>query len=424
LSRLPAYLVPAAFVSLDALPLTANGKVDREALPPPPRPLAAREATFVAPRSPTEHQIAAIWEELFGVSPIGAKDNYFDLGGDSLLAAEFVAMVEKTCGSVLSPLVLLEAPTVADLAMAMTRVESGFKEPITTLRASGQRSPLFFLHNDAGRGLYTHALARCLDPDRSFHAVHLHGLDELIGPATAEAIAASRIQAVRAVHRHGPYVLGGHCHGGLIALEMARQLHEAGEHVELVVMVDTRAPSRGFRTLRRASNVLSPLRGPFDRAWERINSSSRYYQGRLRILARASARTQMEYVWHKLLALARPFPAVQDGPPAHSGGPLDQSVRPDFTESWHVLRRAVQHYVPSRYTGSVVLFRAEQLPAFRPDLGWRRLLPRFEVAVIPGDHHTCITRHVATLGARLNEVLRRADTVAQFTVSKPSGTRD
>jgi thioesterase domain-containing protein len=210
----------------------------------------------------------------------------------------------------------------------------------------------------------------------------------------------------------------------LIALEMARQLHEAGEHVELVVMVDTRAPSRGFRTLRRASNVLSPLRGPFDRAWERINSSTRYYQGRLRILARASARTQMKYVWHKLLALARPFTAAQDGPSARSGGPQDQSVRPDFTDSWHVLRRAVQHYVPSRYTGSVVLFRAEQLPAFRPDLGWRRLLPRFEVAVIPGDHHTCITRHVATLGARLNEVLRRADTVAQFTVSKPSRTRD
>jgi acyl carrier protein len=279
-SRLPTYMVPAAFVSLDALPLNANGKVNREALPLPPRPAAAREAEFVAPRTPTEHQIAAIWEELFGVSPIGANDNYFDLGGDSLLAAQFVAMVADTCGTVLSPQVLLEAPTVSDLALAMTQVEKGFKEPLTTLRESGRRAPFFFLHNDAGRGLYTHALARCLDPDYPFHAVHLQGLDELSGPATAEAIATNRIQAVRAVQRHGPYVLGGHCNGGLIALEMARQLAAEGEHVQLVVMVDTRAPSRGFRTLRRASNVLGPLSGPFDHAWERINTSTRYYHGR------------------------------------------------------------------------------------------------------------------------------------------------
>jgi amino acid adenylation domain-containing protein len=423
-SRLPAYMVPAAFVSLDALPVNTNGKVDREGLPPPPGPSAGREAIFVAPRSPTEHQIAAIWEELFGVSPIGARDNFFDLGGDSLLAAEFVAMAEQTCGSVLSPLVLLEAPTVADLAIAMTRAESGFKELLTTLRASGQRAPIFFLHNDAGRGLYTHALARCLDPDHPFHAVHLHGLDELASPVTAEAIAANRIQAMRAVQRHGPYVLGGHCNGGLIALEMARQLHEAGEHVDLVVMVDTRAPSRGFRTLRRVSNVLNPLHRRFDRVWERIDWSIRYYQGLLRILARASARTQMDYIGHKLLALARPFTSVQDGPPARNGRSLDQLVRRDFTESSRVLRRAVRHYVPPRYAGSVVLFRAEQLPAFQPDLGWARLLPRFDVFVIPGDHHTCITRHVATFGARLNEVLRSTETVAQFIVSESSGTKD
>jgi amino acid adenylation domain-containing protein len=422
-TRLPTYMVPAAFVSLDAFPLTASGKVDREALPPPPKPAATRDVGFVAPRSPAEHQIAAIWEELFGVSPIGANDNYFDLGGDSLLAATFVAKIEETCGSVLSPSMLLEAPTVADLAAAMMRMESGFKEPLTTLRASGQRSPFFFLHNDDGRGLYTHALARCLDSDRPFYAVHLHGLDEPGCPTTVEAIAASRIQAVRAARRHGPYVLGGHCHGGLIALEMARQLQEAGEHVELVVMVDTRAPSRGFRTLRRASNVVGGLRGRFDRVWEEITWRTRYYQNRLEILRRASVRSQTDYVLQRLIGLARPVTAVRDGHPARSEGSLDNSVRSDFTESRRVHRRAVQHYLPPRYTNPVVLFRAEQLPAYRPDLGWSRLLPRLEVAVIPGDHHTCITRYVAAFGARLNEILRRADTAVQFTVSKSSSTK-
>ena len=418
MDRLPAYMVPAAFVSLDVFPQTPNGKVDRGALPPPPDPAGSRDACFVAPRSPTEHQIATIWEELFGISPIGANDNYFDLGGDSLLAATLVARIEETCGVVLSPSVLLEAPTVANLAAAMERAESGLKEPLTALRASGQRSPIFFLHNDYGRGLYTHALARCLDPDHPFYAVHLHGLKEAERPATVEAIAASRIQAVRAARRHGPYVLGGHCQGGLIALEMARQLRNAGEHVELVVMVDTAAPSRGFRTLRRASSMLARLRGNFDSVWKELQWRTRYYRGRIGVLRRASARTQIDYAWRTLMGIAQPLAAAQDGPPARGGGALDLSVGSDFTESRRVHRRAIQRYVPPSYTGPVVLFRAEQLPAYRPDLGWSRLLPRLEVAVIPGDHHTCITRHVATFGARLNAVLRRANPAAQSTLSK------
>jgi thioesterase domain-containing protein/acyl carrier protein len=404
-------------------PQHADNNADREASPPPARPAAARAASSVAPRSPTEHQIAAIWEDFFGVSPIGAHDNYFDLGGDSSRAAALAAKIEETCGRILSPSVLLEAPTVADLAAAITRVESGFNEPLTALRASGQRSPLFFLHNDYGRGLYTHALARCLDSDRPFYAVHLHGLDEPECPATVEAIAASRIQAVRGARRHGPYVLGGHCDGGLIALEMARQLQEAGEHVEFVVMVDTHAPSRGFRTLRRASNMVGRLREQFDRVWGGISWRPRYYKTRLEILRRADVRSQTYYVLSKLMGLPRPVTAVPDGHPARSEGAFENSVRSDFTESRRVHRRAVQRYVPPRYTNPVILFRAEQLPAYRPDLGWSRLLPRLEVAVIPGDHHTCITRHVADFGARLNEILRRADTGVQFTVSKSSSTK-
>ncbi|MFI5324696.1 MAG: amino acid adenylation domain-containing protein, partial [Candidatus Rokuibacteriota bacterium] len=297
-ARLPAYMVPSAFVALETLPLNANGKVDRRALPPPPRPAAARDVDFVLPRSPMEHQIAAIWEGLFGVSPIGVNDNFFDLGGDSLLAAALVAAIEETCGRTLSPALLLDASTVADLATAMLRVEDGFNERVTALRPSGRRPPFFFLHNDYGRGVYTHALARCLDPDRPFYAVHLHGLDEPALPTTITAIAANRLQAVRDVRPHGPYVLGGHCNGGLIALEMARQLRAEGERVEAVVMIDTRAPALGRRALHGASDVLGRLRGlppdaraglflRVDRAWDEMGERTRYYQSRLASLKRA-----------------------------------------------------------------------------------------------------------------------------------------
>ena len=113
-----------------------------------------------------------------------------------------------------------------------------------------------------GAGVYTHALARCLDPDRPFYAVHLHGLDGPALPTTVKAIAANRLQAVRDARPHGPYVLGGHCNGGLIALEMARQLRAEGERVEAVVMIDTRAPALGRRALHGASDVARPAARP------------------------------------------------------------------------------------------------------------------------------------------------------------------
>jgi len=210
------------------------------------------------------------------------------------------------------------------------------------------------------------------------------------------------------VRPHGPYVLGGHCDGGLIALEMARQLQEAGERVELVVMVDTQAPSRGFRTLRRASTVAGEIRERSDRVWQKITWRPRYYQTRLQTLRRANVRSQTHYVLRKLVGLPGSFPAVAEEKSPPSEGVLGNSVRSDYAESIRVHRRAVKRYVPSRYTSPVVLFRAEQLPAYRPDLGWSRLLSRLEVAVIPGDHHTSITRHVSDFGARLNEILQRS----------------
>jgi thioesterase domain-containing protein/acyl carrier protein len=388
-ARLPAYMVPSAFISLETLPLNVSGKVDRAALPPPPRP-AAHEADFVSPRSPTEHQIAAIWEELFGVSPIGANDNFFDLGGDSLLAVAFMAAIEETCGRVLLPSVLLEASTVADLAATMFRTEGACTERVTALRASGERSPLFFLHNDYAQGFYTHALARSVDPSRPFYAVHLHGLDGPALPATVEAIAANRLQAVRDARRHGPYVLGGHCHGGLIALEIARQLRAEGERVEAVVMIDTRAPALSLRALGQVSEVVGRLRGrPPDQ--------------RARLMVRVDRARETIEGWAGRMARA-----LEGCRECREKAPA-RDVPPELAEAWQRFRRAIRHYVPARYVGLVALFRAEECPARRPDLGWSRLLPRLEVGVVPGDHHTCITRHVATLGARLEDVLRRVD---------------
>jgi amino acid adenylation domain-containing protein len=421
--RIPAYMMPSVFISLEALPVTANGKVDRAALPPPPKPAAARGAAFVPPQSPLEHQIAAIWEELFGLSPIGAGDNFFDLGGDSLLAAALVAAIEEVCGRALPPAVLLEAATVAGLAARIALEDSGFTEPLTALRASGVRAPLFFVHNDNGRGVYTYALARCLDADRPLYAVHLHGLAGPALPPTVEAIAADRLRAVRAARPRGPYVLGGHCYGGLIALEMARQLQAEGERVEAVVMVDTPAPGFGLRALHGASRMLGRLRGlspaerdrlfmRIDQSCERLVSRVHYYQGRFRVFRGLSGGAQAEFVTRKLVTAARGAArALPSRRTPREGGPAHDSPVP-LVQSWEAFRRAIRCYRPRPYAGRVALFRTEQWPADRPDLGWSRLLPLLEVAVIPGDHHTCITRHVAAFAASVEEALQRAETAS------------
>ena len=410
-TRLPAYMIPSAFVAVEALPLTASGKVDRRALPEPPEPESVREGPFVAPRTPTEHQLAAVWEEIFGVTRIGASDDFFDLGGDSLRAASLVAAIDATFGRVLPPSVLLKASKLADLANAIIELQR-LDEPITALRASGSGTPIFFLHNDDGRGLYTHALARSLDATRPFYAVHRDGFDGQGAALTVEALATRVAQALRSVRPRGPYVIGGHCNGGAIALEMARQLQDAGEEVELVVMVDTRAPSRGARLRRRLLSVLGPLRRPvirgleeqarlYARVYREIGWRARYYRERAAIFAKASLRAQVDFARRKLGSTRRAAPTHdRRGFRFRADGPALDSRRAQSL--------AVKRYVPPRYPGRVALFRAEEFPAPQPDLGWSALLPRLEVVVVPGDHHTCITRHVAAFAARLDEMLHPA----------------
>jgi len=413
--RIPGYMMPSAIVNLEAFPLTPTGKVDRGALPAPPPPALRRMVNWVQPRSPLEHQIAAIWEGLFAMAPVGAHDDFFDLGGDSLLAAGLMAAIEEACGRVLSPAVLLEAPTVASLAARILQEDGGVTEPITALRASGHLTSLFFVHNDAGRGLYTHALARLLHPDRPVYAVHLHGFSDGRVPPTVEAIAAERVLALRAVRPEGPYVLGGHCHGGFVALEMARRLRAEGESVEAVVMVDTMAPSGRVRMLHHASEILGRLRGlseaerhelfkRLDQRMEKLTLWASYYRGRLRIARGLTGRARLVLVARKVLATSRAVVRALAG--RRLGPAAATSEKPTGpAEQAEDSRRVLRCYMPRPYGGRVFLLRAEELRAARPDLGWSGLLSRPTVTVIPGDHHTCITRHVAVFAEQLEAML-------------------
>lgn len=397
-SRLPLYMVPADFVILEALPVGPTGKVKRDALPAPPAP--ARTAAFVPPRSALEQLLAGIWEDLFGVPSIGRHDDFFDLGGDSLSAAVLVSAIKERCDCVMSPSVLLRAPTVSTLAAAILQSEDPLDEPLTPLRESGTRAPVFFVHNDHGRGIYTRALARALAPDRPFYAVHLHGLAQRTPSVSIETLAADRLRAVRAVRPRGPYAVGGYCKGGNVALEMARQLQVQGEQVINLFLVDTRAPRRRLLALHRVSGVLAKLRrlSPheaselFSRIDCRVQEAGvrgRYYRQKFMALRQSGPRGWMDF-------------------PAHGSPP------PSVGMDWEsVYRRAVRLYIPPPYSGATTIFRSEGFPTARPDLGWSGFLHNHQVVVIPGDHQSSITRHVGVLGAKIELAIQNAETAAR-----------
>jgi amino acid adenylation domain-containing protein len=244
--RLPAYLVPERWRQLDALPLTANGKVDRGALPEVE--VTSREgagdAPAARPLSTLEQRLVEIWQDVLGVHPVAVDDDFFELGGHSLRAVELFASIERIIGPRLPLSTIFEASTVAELAQRM-RAE-GWEapwSPVVPLRAAGRGLPFFCLSAGDGNTVGYGALGRRLRADQRFYALQPRGLDGRRPLHTSvEAMAEHYLRAIREVQPEGPYLLGGRCLGGLVAYEMACQLERAGERVALLAVLDSLGP--------------------------------------------------------------------------------------------------------------------------------------------------------------------------------------
>jgi len=146
-TQVPTYMVPATFVQLEKLPLTSNGKLDRAALPAPEPGRSMTEASYVAPTQLLHRQLVAIWEEVLGVKPIGIKDDFFELGGDSLLAVKLFERIEQVCGQKLELATLFAGATIEQVAQAFGQeMPVDTRAPLVVVQAQGSRRPFFFLH--------------------------------------------------------------------------------------------------------------------------------------------------------------------------------------------------------------------------------------------------------------------------------------
>ncbi len=398
-SRLPRHMMPSAFVVLEALPRTPAGKLDRSALPAWKPGAPRSEAT--APRDLLETQVADVWKDLLGVHEVSIDDDFFELGGDSLLAVEMTIRLEKACGVNVPMQDMLAELTIAKLAAAIVDGDSTHA-PVAQLQAGGTQRPFFFAHGAiASDGFYCRNLARALGSDRPFYVIHPHGSGGEAVPPTISDMAGDRLEHVLRVQPSGPYLLGGFCAGGAIVFEMARRLRERGQDVDLVVLIDTHAKNARFRSWSRIVGGASSMMQLGDDTRRRVFRRGRTFLAALRGASDRGAAEALRFI------LAKPFGALARGrahvPASPPRGPLDarQAV-------WMRYHDALEDFVPERYAGRVVLLRTSHLDERTPGdfaAGWQHVCSSFEVHPIAGNHRTCVTTHVGELGATIRAYL-------------------
>jgi len=385
---LPRYMVPSAIVVLDRIPTSPNGKVDHRKLPAPSARRDDLGGHYVAPRGDVEHAIAQIWAEALGVDRVGANDNFFDLGGSSLLLVPVRSRIEAVFGRPVPMVVLAESPGLGELARRLgpsAAPATLASSCLVRLQRGGAATPMFFVHGGGGQALVYRELARAIDPDRTMYGFAARGLDRGEPLHTSvEDMASHYLDLAREVHPDGPYLLVGASLGGMIAYEMARRLTASGHAVPLCVMLDTPGPGVVPEPIADAADMLAF-----------------HLEGRGRISAAALRGHSLD----DQLRLINDAARAAGGAPPFSD--LAQGRR--LVALWQNNSRAASRYTaPPWPAGQVEFFSAAEYDPQLPHHLERAWTDRctLHVATAPGNHWTMVAPpHAAALGARIRRCL-------------------
>lgn len=421
-AKLPDYMVPAAFVVLEAMPLNPNQKVDRRALPLPTAENLIGLQTVIAPHNQVEQQLVEIWETVLGIQPIGVQNDFFELGGDSLLAVQMFAQIEQQFGRSLPLSTLLSAPTIEQLAAILQPNQTHLQNSLVLLKAgqanagqanagqtnAGQaKPPLFLIHDGDGETLLYRSLAYALDP-----ALPVYGIQ----PASSNTcpifhtrivdLVNHYIEQIRRVQPQGPYFLGGMCVGGILAFEIALQLQKQGQPVEMIAIIDAAdveaTPRTGYVTNQRLSSFSKVLSG---------NDQLKPHERLVYILSQVSKKATNLVAYETQKRIENLCDQIQLNLLRNY---LDRGLSiPKFLQSVSVRKVLVwtqQSYVPQGlFQGNLLLFRATQKSSIfdgtqiddtpytelysDPLLGWgKRVTEEVKVHDIPGGHSSMLQK--------------------------------
>lgn len=243
-SKLPSYMIPSDFIELDKIPLTSQGKINKTALPEPSATVHERGADYSEPKDTLELQLVKIWEKVLGVKPVGIKDNFFDLGGHSLIALRLFGYIEKLTGKKLPLSTLFSSPTIEQLAVILK--DEGWKpqwKSLVAVKPGGSKLPFYYIPPAGGTALEIQNLVKYLPEDQPFYILESIGYDGKEPPHTKiEDMSVHFIKEIQTLQPDGPYMIGGRCFGGRVAYDVAQQLTKLGQKVALLAIFDTWPP--------------------------------------------------------------------------------------------------------------------------------------------------------------------------------------
>jgi len=387
-NRLPDYMVPGAFVAMHELPITANGKVDRDALPDPVEDEPPLRTTKAEPNSLLEARLVQMWRELLDLPAVSVTGDFFDLGGHSLLAVRMLHRIKLELDADIPLASLFQLRTVRQIAEHLQAGrEAESRSPLVAFRREGSRKA-FYCVASMNPLAYRH-LANALGENQPFYVLHpLELLEYGRKGLDIRCLAARYVEAVRAVDDEGPYLLGGMCSGGVVAFEMAQQLARSGRRVGLLVLMDTPFPSRNslLRAANRVARALHDLR---------MSVRGRGTRAQIRECLRLFQR------------------AARKAIPQRGGGLHDQQAptMADYLAPMvRLYRSRMPFYRPQPFDGSIVLFLGRDTwPGVGRDsrLAWRRLAMRgTREFTVPGEHEKMLVEpDVAVLAERLAELV-------------------
>lgn len=383
--NLAEYMVPSAIMVLDALPLNANGKIDRQALPNCDRNRSHIAREYIPPSTNTEIKLANIWKELLEIDEIGIRDNFFELGGTSLIATRVLLQIQQQWHRKLPLSAFLQSATIAQLAAILEQKEEDNIElwsSLVPIQPQGEKPPLFCIHAADGSILPYQNLVPYLGYERPIYGIQPQGLDGKQDYLDKiEDFATSYVQLIRNQQPQGPYYLAGYSAGGVIAFEMAQQLLSQGQEVAFLTFFDTICPKYYAQKVSTGNWFSYHLRNIITM---KFSHKLIYLQGGL------------QERWRKFVNLFQP-----PEPTAHPNDP-DCEIFP-------ILVQAVRNYRPQKYPGKIILFRCvEQTWWINHDreLGWAELTSQpIDTIEAPGSHDCLPRENAGFLGMHLQKYL-------------------